>query len=359
MRDLLAPFRATLRVLDRFEWLVDRSERSQSTGAMRIRRSLSLVLLGLGITLAAVNVARGGTPEPGHVIMLMLAVALYTNSSGRFIRDWTPVLAIVIAYGLAFSFAETLRLPVTYTPQIQVDKLIGFGTLPTVFLQQHLHPSLGIEAFCVLMYTMHFFFPLLLGFYLWYARRGEGFGELMYTDVLLSVLAGVTYVLLPSAPPWLAADHGLAPGVHDLLKTSLDAVGLGDIAAFKGDANAYDVVAAFPSIHAAFPLIGFLVIRKYRLPAWILYVETVRMIGVWFTIVYTGEHYVVDVLAGIVYALVTWWIVQRVRDRNRPVEARGHDPETVEVIRVSMHDRQSAPPLASGTRPTRRTGSTI
>ncbi|MDX6551039.1 MAG: hypothetical protein QOJ31_1723 [Gaiellales bacterium] len=348
MPDLLAPFRATLRVLDRFEWMVDRSERSQSMGAMRIRRSLSLVLLGSGIILAAVNIARGGTPGPGHVMMLMLAAALYTNSSGRFIRDWTPVLTIVIGYGLAFRLAETLKLPVTYTPQIQADKLIGFGTLPTVFLQQHLHLSLGIEAFCVLMYTSHFFFPLILGFYLWHVRRGEGFGELMYTNILLSLLAGVTYVLLPSAPPWLAADHGLAPGVHSLLKTSLDAVGLGDIAAFKGDASAYDVVAAFPSIHAAFPVVGVLVIRKYKLPAWLFYLETVRMLGVWFTIVYTGEHYAVDVLAGIVYALVTWWILQRLRDRDRPVEIPDGDPAAVEVIRVAMRDRQPAPPLASG-----------
>jgi PAP2 superfamily len=348
MFDLLAPFRATLRVLDRFEWMVDRSERSQSSGAMRIRRSLALVLLVSGIILAAFNIARGGTPGPGHVMMLMLAVALYTNSSGRFIRDWTPVLTIVIVYGLAFRLAETLKLPITYTPQIQADKLIGFGTLPTVFLQQHLHLSLGIEAFCVLMYTSHFFFPLILGFYLWHVRRGEGFGELMYTDVLLSLLAGVTYVLLPSAPPWLAADHGLAPGVHSLLTTSLDAVGLGDIAAFKGDAKAYDVAAAFPSIHAAFPVVGVLVIRKYRLPAWLLYIETVRMVGVWFTIVYTGEHYVVDILAGIAYALVTWWIVQRLRDRRRPPAPGGGDSDTVELIRVSMRDQQPASPLASG-----------
>jgi hypothetical protein len=335
MRDLLAPFRATLRALDRFEWMVDRSERSQSIGAMRMRRSMAAVLLASGVILASVNIARGGTPGPGHVLMLMLAIALYTNSSGRFIRDWAPVLAVVIVYGLAFHFAESTHLPVTYTPQISADRLIGFGTLPTVWLQANLHLSIGIEAFCVLMYTTHFFFPLILGFYIWFARRGEGFGELMYTDILLSMLAGITYVLLPSAPPWLAAQHGLAPGVHELLRTSLDGVGLDSIAAFKGDTKAYDVTAAFPSIHAAFPVIGFLVIRKYRLPGWLLYLETVRLIGVWFMIVYTGEHYLVDVLAGVVYALVSWWIVQRVRDRNRPAEPSAGEPE-IELVRVPM-----------------------
>src|SRR5215471_10264354 len=188
-----APVRAALRGLDRFEWIVDNSERAQTPGARRIRRSFALTLLGSGLMLAAVNIARGGTPGPGHVIMLMLALALYANSAGRFIRDWAPVLTIVIVYGLAFRLAEGIGMPVVYRPQIHADRLIGLGTLPTTFLQQHLHPSIGIEAFCVLMYTTHFFFPLFLGFYLWWRRNGEGFVELMYTDIVLSFLAGVTY----------------------------------------------------------------------------------------------------------------------------------------------------------------------
>jgi PAP2 superfamily protein len=331
-----APVRAALRGLDRFEWIVDNSERAQTPGARRIRRSFALALLGSGLVLAAVNVARGGTPGPGHVIMLMLALALYANSAGRFIRDWAPVLTIVIVYGLAFRLAEGIGMPVVYRPQIHVDRLIGLGTLPTTFLQQHLHPSIGIEAFCVLMYTTHFFFPLFLGFYLWWRRNGEGFVELMYTDIVLSFLAGITYIALPSAPPWLADQHGLVTGVHELLKTSLNAVGLHDLAALKGDPRAYNVTAAFPSIHAAFPVVGFLVIRKYRLPAWLLYLETVRMVGIWFVIVYTGEHYVVDVAAGVVYALVSWLIVQQLRGRARSLTAIGSGEPLIEVIRVPM-----------------------
>jgi hypothetical protein len=152
----------------------------------------------------------------------------------------------------------------------------------------------------------------------------------------------LTYIALPSAPPWLAEQHGLVTGVHELLKTSLNAVGLHDLAALKGDPRAYNVTAAFPSIHAAFPVVGFLVIRKYRLPAWLLYLETVRMVGIWFVIVYTGEHYVVDVAAGVLYAVVSWLIVQQLRGRARPgVQSGGGDP-VIEVIRVPMRRRVPA-----------------
>ena len=78
--------------------------------------------------------------------------------------------------GVAFRLAEHLAMPVVYQPQIDADRAIGLGTLPTVWLQQHITPSIGIEAFCVLMYLSHFFFPLFLGFYIWWRRRGEGRG---------------------------------------------------------------------------------------------------------------------------------------------------------------------------------------
>jgi membrane-associated phospholipid phosphatase len=33
-------------------------------------------------------------------------------------------------------------------------------------------------------------------------------------------------------------------------------------------------------------------------------------VGVCFAIVYTGEHYVADILAGFAFALGAWWLVQ-------------------------------------------------
>jgi membrane-associated phospholipid phosphatase len=62
-------------------------------------------------------------------------------------------------------------------------------------------------------------------------------------------------------------------------------------------------------------------------------------------IVYTGEHYVVDVVAGVAYALIAWWIVQRIRDRNRPAEPGDGDPE-IELIVVPMSGAATAMPVA-------------
>jgi hypothetical protein len=341
---MLLPLAPIKRLIDRFQWLVDDSPMARSDGARRFRILLAVALVISAIVLGAANIARGGMPGPGHVVILMIAAALLARTAGRFFRDWSPVFLIIMAYGAAFELARRISFPIWYRPQITVDRMLGFGNMPSVWLQQHLHASLGIEAFCVVMYLSHFFFPLVLGFYLWHFRRGEGFRELMYTDILVSVLGSVTYVLMPSAPPWMAADHGLIPGLHEILKSSLNDVGLGPLAALKGDSSAYDATAAFPSVHAALPLIGFLVIRKYRLPPWMLYLETVRLVGVWLVIVYTGEHYVVDVIGGATYAALAWLIVQWVISRHSSMD-RYVGPEhedAVVVLRVPARRLEAA-----------------
>ena len=66
-----------------------------------------------------------------------------------------------------------------------------------------------------------------------------------------------------------------------------------------------------PSLHAAWPVIGLLVIRKHGLPHWLFGAQALQALGVAFAVVYAGEHYAVDVLAGVIYALVAWWILGR------------------------------------------------
>jgi uncharacterized protein (TIGR03382 family) len=64
-----------------------------------------------------------------------------------------------------------------------------------------------------------------------------------------------------------------------------------------------NVVAAMPSLHAAYPTLIFIFSLHYWrrvAPLALLY-----CFCLWFSIVYLGDHYVVDIIAGIVYALAT------------------------------------------------------
>ena len=164
-----------------------------------------------------------------------------------------------------------------------------------------------------LAYMSHFFLPVLLGFYIWYWRRGVGFNALMWTYITVSFMAAVVYVLFPAAPPWMAAESGDIPPVFDVIKHGLQLIGFDTLARLKGDTSAlYLTAAAFPSIHAAFPLIGVIVTRHYRMPRWVQTVLIAHLCVIWFTIVYTGEHYVIDIAGGVAFAFGAWWIVQTV-----------------------------------------------
>jgi membrane-associated phospholipid phosphatase len=96
-------------------------------------------------------------------------------------------------------------------------------------------------------------------------------------------------------------------------------------------------VAAIPSLHAGFTLLIMLSLWKSarwwgRIPL----AAYPLLMG--FTLVYFAEHYVVDILAGWVYALgayaaVQWYAARRARRRStvtpRPASARGALPVPV------------------------------
>jgi protein-S-isoprenylcysteine O-methyltransferase Ste14 len=307
------PLALLMRGLDRLALVLDSSPVSRSTGATRIRRALATLFFAYGLLLSVNAVVQGGLPSWGPLLMLMLAAALFSNRGGRFVRDWLPVLLGFFAYSLAGQFARNLDFTVHYTPQIDAERVVAFGAVPTVWLQERLYDGTtgALEVFSMTMYLSHFFAPVLLGFYLWWSRRRDGFTELMFGLLTVSILAEITFVVAPTAPPWLAAQEGLLPPVHHVIKQGLYDLDLTAAASFYGNAEAYNIVAAIPSLHAAWPVIGLMVVRKWGLPRPILALQAGQLVGVVFAIVYTGEHYLVDAIVGGAYALVAWAVVQR------------------------------------------------
>jgi len=79
--------------------------------------------------------------------------------------------------------------------------------------------------------------------------------------------------------------------------------------------------AAFPSLHAAFPALAAVYAwRRYR---WLSVGLIAWTAAVALSIVYLGEHYVVDVIDGLLYVAVATAIVELVsRWRLRPKPAR-------------------------------------
>jgi membrane-associated phospholipid phosphatase len=143
---------------------------------------------------------------------------------------------------------------------------------------------------------------------LWvYLRRHEGFTRFRNTILLANIIGLVGFVLMPTAPPWMFPHMGFVDGVNHssaLLKT------LG---------NPY---AAMPSLHAADALIvgWFLVSTSKTL--WAKALWALWPLWVWFCVIATANHYLLDVLAGIAVALAALLataLLPRLRARLRGV----------------------------------------
>jgi hypothetical protein len=295
-----------------------------TAGAARIRRWMAFLMMGYAGILAIRSSLAGEVPSVTSLLIAAFALAVYKNVLARFLRDWTLVFAGLFAYLATGHFQPAFDVGVHYRPQLEVDKLIGFGTVPTIWLQAHLYSGrIGIlEISSTLVYVSHFVVPLVLGLYLWFGRRGRAFTELMFGILVMSILADITFVLAPTAPPWLAAEHGYLPPVHHIVNGGLMHLHMDALAAAQGNPSNYNIVAALPSMHVGFPAIALLVLLRHRVPRWVIALQSFQLAAVVFAIVYTGEHYLTDALVGVAYAAFALAIVRRGLERV-PKKVRG------------------------------------
>lgn len=294
---------------------------SQAGPDRLLRRGLAALVVAFAALLAVRSALEGEFFSPVALFLALVGLAVFCGWGGRAMRDWGLVFVALVAYAVGASAVPGLGLAVHYTPQIEADRLLALGELPTIWLQERLYDGgVGVlEIFALVMYLSHFVAPVLLASLIWLYWPGRGFGDLFFGILAVSLLGELTFLVAPTAPPWLAGDAGVIPHVHHVIRDSLYDLGLDGIAARKDAPGSYNIVAAVPSLHAAWPVIGLLVIRKHGLPRWLFWAQSALVVGVVFAIVYSGDHYVVDTLAGIVYALAAWWLLQRVaRVARRP-----------------------------------------
>jgi membrane-associated phospholipid phosphatase len=153
-----------------------------------------------------------------------------------------------------------------------------------------------------MFYFLHFAFPLGLGYLFWVVDR-RTFLRFSRALIAMSFAAFVFYLLLPVAPPWK-----VLPNVAKIIDHTLPS--FTDIPGIPVPATVYhwltpNQYAAMPSLHAAYPLLGALfALRLWRgraLPA------LVYTACVWLSIVYLGEHYVVDIIGGAIFVFAAFY----------------------------------------------------
>lgn len=262
----------------------------------------------------------------------IVVVGRESRAALRLVRDWLPFVAALFIYDYSRNIALEVGMPLQITPQIDADRVLGFGKVPTVWMQRALlepHHFAWWEGAILVVYLSHFVVPYAAAAWLW-ARDHDDWWR--YTVRFLSLIAAglITYVLVPAAPPWMAAQRGaLGHGVHvqRSIVRGFHVLHL-DLAkpVFSEGQGAVNLTAAVPSLHAAFAAlvaVFFWPRVRNRLGRLLLAVYPLAMA---FTLVLSGEHYVIDILLGWAYVagvMVGW------REIERRYALRRADPAAV------------------------------
>lgn len=257
-------------------------------------------------------------PDPDVVAIFLLVFALVAARGLRFLQDWTPFVLVLLAYIGLTGVTQGLVARVHYGFPIVADRAMFSGHLPTVWLQARFyHPGhmSWYDYGATLLYPLHFVVPLIVAFVFWWWLP-RYYWPFVISYLLLCYAGFLTYVVYPMAPPWLAGSVGRIPPVHVIVAEVnyggvINPVELGT-RWFKTNP-----VAAMPSLHAGFPVLVWLVLW-YVWPRW-GWTSIVYPLAMSLAVVYLGEHYVIDVLVGWVYAFVAFAIVWR-NQRGEPGE---------------------------------------
>jgi membrane-associated phospholipid phosphatase len=238
--------------------------------------------------------------------MLAVSLADLKGAVRGVVRDWLPFMAMIMAYDLLRGLSDGLVAQAHSQFQIGFDRFLFDGHLPTIVLQRALfhirHPAWYDYATWAI-YSTHFLVTVLVAAVLWRVNR-ERFRRFRTRVATLAFAAIAFFAVYPTVPPWMADERGLIPQVRRIpLHVSRD-LGVHPVATiFERGSHFANVVAAVPSLHAAYPMLVFLFFWSSRWPVRILLGTYVLAMGV--VVVYSGEHYVVDVLAGWLWAAGT------------------------------------------------------
>lgn len=287
------------------------------------RRIQAAALLALAIYVGVTHLTMGFRGEHGVLAGITLGVVLKGGKWLKFLALFSPVILTGITY-------DYVRLLVSLRGEIHVADLYGAelalfgidGMIPATWFESHTYAPL--DFICGIAYIVYLYVPMGSAIALfWVDRRAMLLVGLAF--LATNLLGIVVYLTYPAAPPWYVEIYGLGPANLEAIPNAAGAVRFDQLVGvdyftefYKRSAN---VFGAMPSLHTAYPASTALALYTMRKKAWVPVALFTLLVG--FSAIYLQHHYILDVLAGFVCALLGWAIargVMRALERRRNLE---------------------------------------
>lgn len=248
-----------------------------------------------------------------HILLITLFLALFflNVKTRKLAVGLMPFLIFGISYDWMRVFPNYMVNSIDVENLYNLEKLLfginidGVRLIPCEFFNLYNHPVADLLA--GIFYFGWVPIPVAFGLYLYMKKDRDMFLRFSMVFLFVNLLGFAGYYIHPAAPPWYAINFGFepildTPGNMAGLSRFDELIGMPFFSSIYGrNAN---VFAAVPSLHSAYLVVALYYAKKEKCNWAILLAITVFLIGIWFTAVYTSHHYIIDVILGILCALI-------------------------------------------------------
>lgn len=227
------------------------------------------------------------------VVLLLIAASRFEGLPWQYAHAWYPLAVI------PFLFRELHFLVPAVNPTDVDDLLIRAdlvlcGVHPTLAIEAWIWPP-AVEVLQV-VYALFYFIPVALGIVLWRRKMWSAFAESQWAIVLGFLSSYLGYLMVPALGPRFSQ----CPPPSGLWAAAWIQNTINDLELEMRD--------CFPSGHVEVSLLTLWCAYRFHRPtAWVLTPVVTALV---LSTVYLRYHYVVDVLAGVVWAVAVAWTVK-------------------------------------------------
>lgn len=246
----------------------------------------------------------------------------------QILRFLMPLFLTGIVYDSQRFYSDYIRGTVRVEEPYFFDKkFFGISTpqgvlTPNEWWQLHTHPVLDLITGFFYLAFIGIFVLFAAYFVFFVAKKGTKkhssarltieAPKIMWSFFWLNVVGYTTYYWYPAAPPWYVSIYGLGPANMEAKPNPAGCLRFDEMLGTHFFTGMYgrsaDVFGAIPSLHVAYPLLA--VYFAYRFGTAKAF-SIIFYLAMCFSAVYLNHHYILDILWGSTYALITAIIVDR------------------------------------------------
>ena len=260
----------------------------------------------------------GGIKSESVILVILWLVTFYAHDkSRRFILGFSTFIIFWIIYDSMRIIPNYEVSAIHIREPYEIEKvLFGFnfnGNLLTPNEYFSIVNNRFLDFLSGFFYINWMPIPLGFGIYL-YLKDKYLFLTYSLVFLIANLLGFAIYYIYPAAPPWYVELYGFdlhlgVPGNRAGLIRFDELIGM---PVFEGIYNKNaNVLAAMPSLHAAYPVIVLYFAAKSKVNYITKMLFTIFILGIWFSAVYSNHHYIIDVIMGALVALVTIFVFEK------------------------------------------------